>query len=165
MKTPKEWLSDNGYGTGTNFTFNSVAGLIDMYVKELQELEPLGLRADIKTWIIENRYNVTDQAGNELMVIDADDLLTIEEQTELPESEPTTPPAPEDVLEKHCGKVSEVYRRDAYKAMREYALLYHEAKSEIDFDGLKQRCKDIYGLDYNLAMFHYIKSEIEKQTK
>src|SRR3990172_9654081 len=47
MKTAKQWLSDNGYGTGTNFTFNGVADLMDRFIAELHSPEPLNLRSEL----------------------------------------------------------------------------------------------------------------------
>jgi len=38
------------------------------------------------------------------------------------------------ILEKHCGKVSVIYRINAYAAMQEYAEYYHTSQTEMPSD-------------------------------
>ena len=42
--------------------------------------------------------------------------------------------AKELILEKHCGKVSVIYRINAYAAMQEYAEYYHTSQTEMPSD-------------------------------
>ena len=42
------------------------------------------------------------------------------------------------ILEKHCGKVSVIYRINAYAAMQEYAEHYHASQTEMPCDLAKK---------------------------
>ena len=41
------------------------------------------------------------------------------------------------ILEKHCGKVSVIYRINAYAAMQEYAEYYHTSQTEMPSDDIE----------------------------